>query len=119
MTTNQLKADLEPAEPAERIDKSVVLWALQGVVDPELGINIVDLGLVYDVRIDGTKVGVDMTLTTPGCPLHNTLVDWAEATLQNLAGVTEATVNLVWSPPWTPDRVSKAALKQLGGGRQR
>ncbi len=102
-------------QPVQPIDKSVVLWALKGVVDPELGINIVDLGLVYDVRIDGTKVGVDMTLTTQGCPLHNMMVDWAEASLQNLAGVTEATVNLVWSPPWRPERMSQNALKQLGG----
>ncbi len=107
MTTNQ---------PVQPLDEHVVLWALRGEVDPELGVNIVDLGLVYDVRIDGTKVGVDMTLTTQGCPLHHMLVNWVEASLQNLAGVSEATVNLVWSPPWTPERMSQAAIKQLGGG---
>ena len=110
MTTNQ---------PMEPLDNSTVLWALRGVVDPELGVNIVDLGLVYDVRIDGTRVAVDMTLTTPGCPLHSMLVNWAETILQNLAGVTDVTVNLVWAPPWTPDRMSEAALKQLNGGQRR
>lgn len=76
--------------------------------------NIVDLGLVYDVRIEGAKVTVTMTLTTPGCPMHESLSWGVKAALLGLEHVDEAEVNVVWDPPWTPDRMSHHAPERAG-----
>lgn len=92
-----------------------VLEALKKVVDPELGLNIVDLGLIYDVKVEGGKVRVTMTLTTPGCPLHESLIQGALRALRSLKGVEEAEVELVWEPPWSPAMVSPECHRQLGG----
>jgi metal-sulfur cluster biosynthetic enzyme len=91
-----------------------VLNALRRVKDPELGINLVDLGLIYDVEIRTTKVQVDMTLTTPGCPMHSIIARQAWQAVNDLPGVTETTVRIVWEPRWTPERLSPAARAQLG-----
>jgi metal-sulfur cluster biosynthetic enzyme len=91
--------------------------ALRGVYDPELGIDIVAMGLVYDVREEGGRVVVDMTLTTPGCPVSESLPDAAwSAAIDALGpgGVTAVEVRLVWDPPWTPERLSPDALAALG-----
>lgn len=90
--------------------------ALKKVYDPEVGLNIVDLGLIYDVQIEGGKVGVKMTLTTPSCPLHESLVKGAERTIQALPGVAQARVELVWEPAWNPDMMSEEARRHLGRG---
>lgn len=91
--------------------------ALRGVIDPELGVNIVDLGLVYGVGIDGSRVQVDMTMTTPACPLGDYLRDLVEAGIkQRIAGVERVDVDLVWDPPWNPDMMSDAARRRLEGG---
>lgn len=91
--------------------------ALRGVIDPELGVNIVDLGLVYGVGIDGSRVRVDMTMTTPACPLGDYLRDLVEAGIkQRIAGVERVDVDLVWDPPWNPDMMSDAARRRLEGG---
>ena len=79
-----------------------ILETLRQVIDPEMGCNIVDLGLVYSVTITGAKVTVTMTLTTPGCPMHESIRWGVQNALLNLEGVDEAEVELVWDPPWHP-----------------
>ena len=89
--------------------------ALRDVIDPELGINVVDLGLVYEVQVQDGNVSVAMTMTTPACPLGETLSEQAEATIrQNVPGVKSVTIDLVWDPPWRPSMMSDAARERLG-----
>ncbi|HEY2027139.1 MAG TPA: metal-sulfur cluster assembly factor [Gemmatimonadaceae bacterium] len=88
--------------------------ALRKVKDPELNLNIVDLGLVYDVRVTGTDVDVDMSLTSPGCPSGPEIMTDAERMLKALPGVGKVTVNLVWSPFWTPDRIEPRVRAYMG-----
>ncbi len=88
------------------LNEERIQLALRYIVDPELGINIVDLGLIYDIHIQEGDVSVQMTLTTRGCPLHDGLVHAVERVIQSLPGVTAAHVEVVWEPPWTPDRIS-------------
>lgn len=104
--------------PAEFISEDLVKAALEAVMDPELGVNIVDLGLVYGVAIDdGSHVTVTMTLTTPGCPLHASFVEEIEEVLwQSMPGITGVTVNLVWEPRWSPMMISAAGMAELGLG---
>ncbi|GIX49388.1 MAG: hypothetical protein KatS3mg131_3599 [Candidatus Tectimicrobiota bacterium] len=91
-----------------------VLNVLRHVIDPELGINVVDLGLVYSVDIQDGHVRVAMTMTTPACPLHDYLLQAAEAALwQHLPEVQSVHVELVWDPPWQPTMMSEAAKRQL------
>lgn len=89
------------------------LQALYDVVDPELGINIVDLGLVYDVEANDDRVRVAMTMTTPACPLHAYLTGEVEAALLG-AGAHLVRVDLVWDPPWDPAFMSREAKQMLG-----
>ena len=96
------------------LTEQLILTALKHVIDPELGVNIVDLGLVYDVKLDGSDVVIKMTMTTAGCPLHESISRGAEDAGRQLEGVSSAKVDLVWDPPWTPDRISDWARKQLG-----
>lgn len=97
------------------LTKTDVENLLQQVVDPELGVNIVDLGLVYHIEITTEgDVTVTMTLTTPGCPLHETMITAVEESLRRHPAVRDVRVQLVWSPPWTPERMSEAAKRQLG-----
>jgi metal-sulfur cluster biosynthetic enzyme len=96
------------------LTQETVFDALRQVNDPELGINLVDLGLIYGVEIEGGKVQVDMTLTTPGCPMHSFIARQAWLAVNNLPGVTETVVRIVWEPRWTPERLSPAARAQLG-----
>jgi metal-sulfur cluster biosynthetic enzyme len=96
-----------------------VLTALKDCYDPEIPVNIVDLGLIYEVRLalapeDQQDIAVDMTLTSPGCPSHVTIGEQVKTRLQQMPGVRNATVNVVWTPPWTPERLSPEARKQLG-----
>jgi metal-sulfur cluster biosynthetic enzyme len=92
-----------------------VLEALREVIDPELGENLVDLGLIYDIRLLGVRVEVDLTLTTPGCPLHASLHAAAERAIRLMVpGVEEVQVNLVFEPRWSPERMSAAAKHRLG-----
>jgi metal-sulfur cluster biosynthetic enzyme len=86
--------------------EAAVLEALGTVLDPELGLSIVDLGLVYDVRVQGTAVGITMTLTTPGCPIHDVMPDWVRAAVMRVPGVEAVDVMLTFDPPWTPDRMA-------------
>lgn len=94
-----------------------VLDALSNVWDPELGIDIVSLGLIYDVRMGDLGVEVDMTLTTPGCPVSDTLPAEVRQTLAWALPEVPAQLNIVWEPPWTPDRLSEEASRSLGWDR--
>jgi metal-sulfur cluster biosynthetic enzyme len=89
--------------------------ALKQVIDPEIGINIVDLGLVYETTVnDDGKVDVVMTLTSPGCPLGPVIHAQVNQALGDLDGVTDIAVNIVWSPPWRPEMMSEDAKLELG-----
>lgn len=87
--------------------------SLKQVYDPELGVNIVDLGLVYDVREEPDRIYVQMTLTTPGCPMHDTIVGGVHRVLRDQTD-KEIDVDLVWEPRWSPQNMSDAAKEQLG-----
>lgn len=95
--------------------EEMVYAALKEVIDPELGINVVDLGLIYDVNVEDGHIGIIMTLTTPGCPLHASFKNDIETTLwRAFPGLQGVTVELVWSPPWTPERITAEARAELG-----
>jgi len=100
------------------VRREAVLEALGGVWDPELGLDVVSLGLVYDVRVDGTDVDIDMTLTTPGCPVSEQLPTEAEAAVRAALPDADVRVHVVWDPPWTPERLSPAASERLGFTRR-
>lgn len=93
-----------------------VMAALKLVDDPEVGINVVDLGLVYGVEVAEGRVRVELTMTSPACPLGEQIVCDAEERIRALPGVAAAQVDLVWEPTWTPERMSPAAKAQLGWG---
>ena len=97
--------------------KEEIYQALQTCYDPEIPVNIVDLGLIYDVLIEGGKVTVKMTLTAPGCGMGGMIASQArQKILDNIDGVEEATVDLVWDPPWEPSMMSEEAKHKLGVG---
>lgn len=87
---------------------------LRRVKDPELNLNIVDLGLVYDIQVDGVDINVDMSLTSPGCPSGPEIMGEAEKQLRTVPGVGDVKINLIWSPPWTPDRIEPRVRTYLG-----
>lgn len=109
---------VEPNQTTTDVDavKAAVLAALDGVWDPELGLDVVNLGLVYDVRVDDHAVVIDMTLTTPGCPVSETLPREAEAAAQAALADYDVSVNVVWDPPWTPERLTPEGMQRLGFG---
>jgi metal-sulfur cluster biosynthetic enzyme len=97
------------------VNEALVLAALKEVIDPELGINVVDLGLIYEAEVKGADVRITMTLTTPGCPLHESIAEAVQVTLQDMLPLLgDVTVHLVWDPPWTPDRISEEGRSALG-----
>lgn len=92
-----------------------VRLALRKVKDPELNLNIVDLGLVYDIVADPEgKVGVDMSLTSPGCPAGPQIMGDVEKAVRAVAGVTDLNINLVWTPMWSPDRIEPRVRAYMG-----
>ena len=95
-------------------DEAALLDALKEVVDPELMINIVDLGLVYNIEQENDKVKVEMTLTSPACPAGPQIVQQSKQALEKVEGVKEAEIKLVLSPPWSPDRMTDEARDHLG-----
>jgi len=105
--------DLEIPEGAP-LNEDQVRLALRRVKDPEVGLNIVDLGLIYEVSVDGADVTVDMSLTSPGCPAGPQILQEAEEQVRGMPGVGGVAVNLVWSPPWTPDRIEPRVRAYLG-----
>jgi metal-sulfur cluster biosynthetic enzyme len=96
------------------ISEDQVRLALRRVKDPELNLNILDLGLIYEIRLTDADVTVDMSLTSPGCPSGPEIMTEAEQQLKALPGVGTVTMNLVWSPPWTPERIEPRVRAYLG-----
>ncbi|MEO8134524.1 MAG: metal-sulfur cluster assembly factor [Betaproteobacteria bacterium] len=96
-------------------DDDAVRDALRQVEDPEAGMNIVDLGLVYGIAVEGNRIDIEMTMTTAACPMAEMIVDAAQAAVAGIAppGV-EVAVHLVWDPPWTPDKMSGIARDHFG-----
>ena len=97
------------------VEQDTILEALRTVKDPELNVNVVDLGLVYTVQNrDEGQVDVEMTLTSPACPAGPQILREAAAALEKVEGVTKANIRLVMNPPWSQDRMSDAARDELG-----
>ena len=100
--------------PTSGLTVDQVKAALRRVKDPELNLNIVDLGLVYDINVDGPAVNIDMSLTSPGCPSGPEIMTDAEQHLRAMQGVESVTVNLVWEPLWSPERIEPRIRAYLG-----
>jgi len=104
--------------PAPDVDATItadqVRMVLRRVKDPDLNLNIIDLGLVYDVRVEGSTVTIDMSLTSPGCPSGPEIMGDAEQQVRAMPDVTDVTINLVWSPFWSPDRIEPRVRAYLG-----
>jgi metal-sulfur cluster biosynthetic enzyme len=96
------------------VDQESVLEALSNVIDPELGLDFVELGLIYDVEIEGGRVSITFTLTTPACPIGPQVTEQIEEFVGEIEGVEEVVPTMVFSPPWTPDRMSEDAKFALG-----
>ena len=117
MTENVTSQDTEPQEAGNLAgeltpEQEDVLEALRDVVDPELGINVVDLGLVYGVDVDAERVAtIDMTLTSAACPLTDVIEDQARDALDGV--VTGFRINWVWMPPWGPENITEDGREQL------
>lgn len=95
--------------------KDNIIAGLKTIFDPEIPVNIYDLGLIYDVAVDEKQhVHIQMTLTTPGCPVAQTFPGTVEQAVNQIEGVTDCTVELVWDPPWTQERMTEAARLELG-----
>jgi metal-sulfur cluster biosynthetic enzyme len=103
-----------PPDPDRPLAEDLVYEALRKCNDPEIPVNIVDLGLIYDVRINEGRVDVKMTLTTQGCGMGGYIANEAEEQLRALPGVHEAKVEVVWDPPWHPSMISPAGRQRLG-----
>lgn len=116
MADDPIAPELDDTEAAagEELTAEQARLALRRVKDPEIGLNIVDLGLVYEVNVDGADVSVDMSLTSPGCPAGPQILHEAEEQLKSLPGVGAVVVNLIWSPPWTPERIEPRVRAYLG-----
>jgi metal-sulfur cluster biosynthetic enzyme len=99
---------------AMKLTREEILKVLKNVIDPEIGLNIVDLGFIYGIDIKGKKIRVRMTLTTPECPMHQMFVHEVENALKAAFDKVEVKVELVFDPPWTPERMSNEAKKKLG-----
>ena len=96
------------------VSEESVLESIKEIIDPEIGINIVDMGLIYDVDTDDTTVDITMTLTSPGCPAGGQIVNGTQHVTQQMDGVEEVNVNVVWTPRWTPELMSEEAKDELG-----
>lgn len=103
-----------PVEAGPPVDDAALIDALREVIDPELMINIVDLGLVYAINHTDRKVNVDMTLTSPACPAGPQIIMQSKMALEKLDGIDVAEIKLVMSPPWSPARMTDEARDQLG-----
>ncbi|MDX1577955.1 MAG: metal-sulfur cluster assembly factor [Gemmatimonadota bacterium] len=107
-------AEAASTETADDEIVEQVRVALREVTDPELGINIVDLGLVYDIDVDEGAAQVTMTLTSPGCPAGGQILGGAKDAAESVEGIEEAVVSLVWKPFWTPERIDPEVRAMLG-----
>lgn len=97
--------------------RTLILEALKNVYDPELGVNIVDLGLIYGIDPEpDSKVLITMTLTTPGCPMHESIGMGVSAALDTVPGVNGGEIRIVWNPPWDPSMMTEDGKRELGWG---
>ena len=87
---------------------------LKTCYDPEIPVNIVDLGLIYNIDINNSKVGIKMTLTAPGCPMSGMIMDEIKTKVGQVKGVKDVEVDMLWDPPWSPEKMSQEAKLQLG-----
>ncbi len=100
--------------PEATVTKEDIYEALKSVYDPEIPVNVVDLGLVYDVQVNDSDVYVQMTLTFPGCGMGPYIGQQAEWAIQELDGVEEVQIEMVFDPPWSPELISESARAELG-----
>ena len=105
--------DAAPSSDQAPTDEQVKL-VLRKVKDPELNLNIIDLGLVYDVMVEDRTVVINMTLTSPGCPAGPQIMNDAERVVRGIPGVQDVVMNLVWDPYWTPDRIEPRVRAYMG-----
>lgn len=103
-----------PASTGGAVSADQARLVLRRVKDPELNLNIVDLGLIYDINVDGSVVRIDMSLTSPGCPSGPEIMGEAEQQLRTIPGVSDVVMNLIWSPPWTPERIEPRVRAYMG-----
>src|SRR5512141_659500 len=106
--------DPDTTEAAGVVSEDQVKLALRRVKDPELNLNILDLGLVYDIQVEGANVRIDMTLTSPGCPSGPEIMSNAEQEVKAVPGVESVEMNLVWMPFWTPEKMEPRVRAYLG-----
>ena len=105
----------EPVASTHEALREQIVVALKGVYDPEIPVNIYDLGLIYSIDIDPeSQVRLQMTLTAPGCPVAQTFPQTVESAIKAVPGVKDAQVELVWEPPWSRERMTEEAKLQLG-----
>ena len=116
MSEDELSTSSENAgqQGSAVLDETAVRNALRRVKDPEAGLNIVDLGLVYDIEVQERKVDVKMTLTSPGCPAGGQILGESDQVIRDLEGVEDVQIELVWEPFWTPERIDPKVRSFLG-----
>lgn len=121
MSTDSTDPAVPPAGPEPMAEAPAIIWTpdqvrevLRGVFDPELHMNIVDLGLIYEVTVDRDQAKVRMTLTSPGSPYGPYLIHQVKDTVQSLKGIQTAQVEVVWDPPWGPDKMTEEVRLELG-----
>lgn len=113
--TTSVQDSARSLNEAKMISQEQVQQALRQVIDPELGLNIVDLGLIYSLEVQGSQVELAMTMTTPACPLSGYLLEMVEAAIwQQIAEVESVNLKLVWEPPWHPGLMSDEGKAALG-----
>ncbi|NYH50704.1 metal-sulfur cluster biosynthetic enzyme [Nocardiopsis arvandica] len=110
-TTTTEAAEATPLSPEEEALAEEIGEALKDVIDPELGVNVVDLGLLYGVNADDTTITLDMTLTSAACPLTDVIEDQTNSALDEFG--REVKINWVWMPPWGPDKITDDGRDQL------
>ncbi|NIT13967.1 MAG: DUF59 domain-containing protein [Candidatus Dadabacteria bacterium] len=98
----------------EGLTEAKILEVLSNVYDPEIPVDIVNLGLIYGVKIDGDRVDLQMTMTSPGCPASVQITAESKYLIEELDGVSEANIEIVWDPPWSPEKMSEEAKQSLG-----
>jgi metal-sulfur cluster biosynthetic enzyme len=106
-------SDAAPAATDQEQLKRDILEALKVVRDPEIPVNVVDLGLIYALAIDDGEVAIEMTLTSPGCPVQDMIQADVELAAMKVEGVRRVAVEFVWSPPWTPEKMTEDGKKQM------
>jgi len=97
------------------ITEEDVYNAISTVIDPEVGFDIVSLGLIYGVKVENTHVNVTMTLSTKGCPLHELIQQWVKEAVLKVAGIDECTIEIVWEPAWNISMASERVKRELCG----